>query len=268
MKKILVLVLVVMFITAINLCAQAPCEEIRFDDCWPLSLQGRILKFFHEFRDSDIKYNEGKLKRKIQYNQLALNYSIEGWVDLNVNINKKGKITKIKKFDYSSNSIKYLAIKAINEVKFRPARKDWKNIDDSINIEFSVHLPKKAYDFEFQGKMHKMEIEKSYYPYYRYVNLTKGSGKKINHLDSALVECLTYNLMQEFIEKDTIIVAQLPGYKPLPIEEVIIDMQNGGEKLILFEKYLLSKGLCTSCQDFDGCDKLLVKIKVLEINPK
>lgn len=266
MKKILVLV-VVALMTAISLYAQSPCQELDFDDCYPMSLRGKICYFFHEFRERHIKYDEEKLKRNIEYDQTSLNYSIEGYVELDVHINKKGKISKIKNFNYPNNLIKNMALKAIYKVKFRPAKKDWKNITDSVHLHFKIALPYKPYNFEFLGKKHNMEMDTSFYPYYHFVNLQKGIGEKVNYYDNVILECTTYNSMQEFIQKDTLTINSRNSTTALPIEDAIYDMQIGGEKLLLLEKYLLSKGVCSLCEDINKCEKVLLKIKVLDIIP-
>jgi hypothetical protein len=267
MKKILVLVVVV-FISAMNLYTQTPCELIYFHDCYPLSLQGKIYYFFHEFRERGIKYDEDKIEKAVKYTQSELNYPVEGYVTMRVTINKYGTLTAVNTLDAIDDRVQKIAIRTLKKYQFGPARKDWKNIEDSVEAIFSINLPKKAYDFEFLGKMQKMEIDKSIYPCNRYVNLKKGTGKKIDTLDNVLLECITYNSMQELIQKDTINITCRHTLDEKPIAYSLKDMQLGSEKLLLFEKYLLSQGVCPLCNNMGDCDKLFVKIKVLEINPK
>jgi len=110
-----------------------------------------------------------------------------------------------------------------------------------------------------------MEMYRSTNSFHRYVNINNGFGEKIKYLDNAKLECVTYNAMQEFIEKDTIIVKNRIGQATTPIEEEIQDMQIGGEKLLLFAQRFLNNNVCNACGDIPPTKKLLVKIKVLEI---
>jgi len=205
--------------------------------------------------------------RNIQYTQKALNYSVEGYITMVVNIDKKGKVTKIRAINPDNKLLNEMAIIAINKATFKPAKKRCKYIDDSVNISININLPAEEYNFEFLGKQYKMEMYSSTNSFHRFVNISEGIGEKIKYLENAKLECVTYNTMQEFIEKDTITVKNLIGQTINPIEEEIQDMQIGGEKLLLFEKRFLNDGVCTACGDIPPTKKLLVKIKVLKINP-
>jgi len=125
MKKILVL-MVAVIITAVSLYAQNPDSEIHFDDCYHRSSVWEMIQYkINHYRTRSIEY-DWKEFENVQYTQMALNYSVEGYITMIVNISKKGKVTKIRAINQDNKLLNEMAIIAINKATFHPAKKSWK----------------------------------------------------------------------------------------------------------------------------------------------
>ncbi|MEI6091687.1 MAG: TonB family protein, partial [bacterium] len=217
---------------------------------------------------TNIRYNQSILENNIKYAYMAKAITIEGLVEMRITIDAKGKITKIEPLGQANTLLDDIAIVAINNTQFIPANLDGENIVSTIDVKMNIQPQKPNLNFKFEGQSYEMIDIKTKATEYSVANLKNGTGKNIVIFDKVKFECSIYNDKQELIKTDTITVTVGIGETAKPIDEVLVGMQAGGEKLLVFPRYYLFDCLYPTTAKTPYIHKLLFKIKVFDINPK
>jgi Ca-activated chloride channel family protein len=230
----------------------------------------KIIYSFHGWKNRSISYDIKELYKNIYEVQKELNYYGEGPAYLSVKVDRNGQVVKITPKD-TNKILNEIAIRATNRTKFKPAQKNWKKIDQWIEIYSYITLPEETFDYNFQGRTYKMSFIESNNIKYRFAKMEDGIGEKVKSIDKVRFAYSLYNEQQQILESDTIEVFCGIGEVIIVLEEALKNMQLGEQQLIIFDydtRYYYSDEPYLSFKKFPYNSKYFIKIKVLEINPK
>jgi hypothetical protein len=104
-----------------------------------------------------------------------------------------------------------------------------------------------------------------------FADIFTGTGKKIKVFDTIKLECTVYDIKQKELNSEIFTTVYVNDTTNAFIKKYMINMKAGSERLVWvnnasrynreFENYTKNLNFLTS-------DKIFLKIKVLEINPK
>ena len=221
--------------------------------------------------DIYIVYDSLELARNIISIQKSKNDYEEGFVNVSVDISKKGQVKKINILSYCSENLTEMVKKAIQATIFKPAQKNGKNINYAVDIKLNIVAPVLPISIEFNGKTYIMNMSKANNTKYWFAKTADGQGEKIEYLDKVILDYSVFDENQKLIKKDILKITPGIGRQETIIDEALVDMQICEEKLILYKNinnYYNALGLYPQLTDLPTNQKIFVKIKVLEINPK
>ncbi|MEI6091756.1 MAG: TonB family protein [bacterium] len=217
---------------------------------------------------TEIEYNDNELRSNIKYTTKSLKLLEEGTVYAKVTVDSNGIKTKVESILSNNILLEEIAFNAINATEFIPAKVGNKKINRTIGVLVRIALPEKNININFDRRNLIFQFANNSKFKYWVATTKRGNGKKIFITDNVKLECSIYNRQMVLIESDTISIKNLIGQSITPVSEVIKDLQIDSEKIILLDFADLNYDLCISCVNISHEEKLLVKIKVLEIIPK
>ncbi|MEI6092004.1 MAG: VWA domain-containing protein, partial [bacterium] len=230
----------------------------------------KIIHSFYAWKNHYISYDIKEFDKNIYQAQKELNYYGEGRAYLSVKVDRNGQVVKITPKD-TNKILNEIAIRATNRTKFKPAQKNWKKIDQWIEIYSYITLPEETFDYNFQGRTYKMSFIESNNIKYRFTKMEDGIGEKVKSIDKVRFAYSLYNEQQQILESDTINVFCGIGEVIIVLEEALKNMHLGEQQLIIFDydtRYYYSDKPYLSFKKFPYNNKYFIKIKVLEVNPK
>ncbi|MEI6091757.1 MAG: energy transducer TonB [bacterium] len=220
----------------------------------------------------DIDYNADELRQNVLNAQNEYKYFNNAHVKTEVQVDKEGNITKILPFDTYDYIIDVIVTKAIQNTKFVPATYCGKNMEGFINLYINLATPTENFEFDFDGQPYTMNVKKvEPHSFKYYADLQAGTGQKIKNMDTVKIQCSVFDYQQKLKSseefKSILGIGEINQY----LEQYIVKMQTGGEKLVWLTDYsMYRKGKKLFPKDLlvPTEENVYIKIKVLEINPK
>ncbi|MEI6091759.1 MAG: energy transducer TonB [bacterium] len=219
----------------------------------------------------EINYDADELEQNILKVLKEYKYSNEVFVKTEVHVDKEGNITKILPIGTDDSLIDEIITKAIQNTKFTSAKYNGNNTDGFINLYIWLKLPKENFVFNFDGKPYSMNFTKDKNSNLWFADILIGTGKKIKVLDTIKFECIVYDIKQKQLNSEIFTIVYVNDETNAFINKYMINMKAGSERLLWLNnssQYKKEFENYTKNLNFLNYDKVFLKIKVLDINPK